>query len=132
MRLKPQTRQGIRRITGFAVALVIGAVLGVLGFWLPPRMQESPLERVGAADREIAATALRDAELSFFDVDLEQYLVTVTYVEFVSAGVPPEACPDGTTFHARVHARTIWWIPYDDVLWCGDEEGTGIFVTRQA
>lgn len=132
MLIKSQTRQGIRRITGFVIALGLGAVLGLLGFWLPPTLQGSAFDGIAPANHDIAASALADAELAFFDGDVERYLVTITFVESVSSAAPPEACPDGTVWHARVRARTMWWIPYDNALWCGDDAGRGLFVTRQS
>lgn len=132
MRIKRQTRERVRYVTGFLVALAFGAVLAALGFWLPPRIQDSAVEDVPVPLQSIALTALSDVERSFFDDGVEQFLVTITYVESVIEGPPPPGCPERAAYHARVRARTAWWIPYDDVLWCGDEGGQGIFVTRQA
>lgn len=132
MRIKRETRERVRYLTGFVIALGVGAVLAALGFWLPPTMQESGVEDVALELRPIALTALADVEGSFFDDGVERYLVTVLFVESLVQGPAPEGCPEEAAYHARVRARTAWWIPYDNVLWCGDDAGRGIFVTRQA
>ncbi len=132
MRIRRETRERVRYVTGFLVALALGAALAVLGFWLPARFQEPVADDVPAALRPVALDALGDVERSFFEDGVEQYLVTVVYVESVTEGPPPAGCPERAAYSARVRARTAWWIPYDDVLWCGDEDGVGIFVTRQA
>ncbi len=132
MRIRRETRDRFRYVTGFLVALALGATLAALGFWLPPRFQDPVVDDVPAALRPVALTALGDVERSFFEDGVEQYLVTVVYVESVTEGPAPPGCPERAVYHARVRARTAWWIPYDDVLWCGDEGGQGIFVTRQA
>ncbi len=132
MTIRREIRERVRYVIGFLVALAVGASLAALGFWLPPRLQDSAVEDVPPALRPIAIAALGDVERSFFEDGVERYLVTVVYVESVTEGPGPAGCPERAAYHARVRARTAWWIPYDDALWCGDEDGVGIFVTRQA
>ncbi len=132
MRIKRETRERVRYVTGFVIALGVGAVLAALGFLLPPALQDSSVGDVPPELRAIALAAVDDVERAFFADGVEQYLVTIVFVATIENGPPATGCPDETAFHARVRARTAWWIPYDNALWCGDETGAGIFVTRQA
>ncbi len=122
----------LRRILGLVVAIAVGTAVAALGWLLPGRMEGTGVENVTPALRPIAEQALSDARMTLFDDGIESFLVTTSYVESVGVGEMPAACPERTEYAARIRARTIFWIPYDDVLWCGDADGRGLLLTRQA
>ncbi len=122
----------IRRFGGLVIAITLGGILAALGWILPGRMEGTGVENVTPELRLIASRALDDARNTLFDDGIESFLVTTSYVVSIQVGVMPDACPVRSEYAARIRTRTIWWIPYDDVLWCGDGDGRGLFLTRQA
>ncbi len=129
---RSELRNRLRRFFGLVVAVAFGAALGWLAWWLPSNSSDDGLGDVPSGMRSAALRALDDARTTFFDTGIEQFLVTSTYVDSITRGDVPDACPVGTEFAARIRARTLLWIPYDDALWCGSASGRGLLLTRQA
>ena len=129
---KTETGDRLRRMVGLLIAIVIGTTAAAIGWMLPGAMEGTGVEDITPELQPIARRALTDARESLFSDGIESLLVTTSYVESIGIGTPPAACPDRTEYSARIRTRTIWWIPYDDALWCGDADGVGLFLTRQS
>lgn len=129
---RTETGERLRRFVGLLIAIALGGVIAALGWILPGAMDGTGVDNITPELQPIALQALSDARETLFDEGIESFLVTTSYVDSIGIGTPPEACPERTEYAARIRTRTIWWIPYDDVLWCGDADGVGLLLTRQA